>query len=252
MNTLPAETDEILVDVAGAVGVITLNAPERRNALTPQMARRLTQALDALDEDERVGAVVIQGNGPTFCAGAHRQTLLDAEEDPAQELVYSALSDIYAAFVRAGTIGVPTISAIQGTAVGAGLNLALSTDLRILGTEARLRSAFSQIGLHPGGGHFSLLARAAGREATAAAALFGEDIDAQRAVQLGLAWEAVPDPDVRPRAMELAGRVAADRDLARALVRSFRLQTQQGPLPLDVALQLERPSQMWSMRRKRA
>lgn len=110
-------------------------------------------------------------------------------------------------------------------------------------------SGFLRIGLHPGGGHFVLLSRLAGREAAAAMALGGAEIDGDRAVALGLAWEAADDGAVEARAMEFAAGVAKDPALARA-VRSFRLDTGPPAVGWDTAVQTERAPQMWSMRRR--
>lgn len=241
---------EVQLRKEDGVGVVTLDAPARRNALTLSMAHDLSEALEEADRDPGIGAVVVQGNGESFCAGAHLGTLAGASNDPAGEETYAALSDIYASFVRVGAVKVPTIAAVRGAAVGAGFNLALATDLRIVGRKTRLFSGFTRLGIHPGGGHISLLSRVAGREAAAAMAVFGEEINGERAVQLGLAWDAVEEEDVEARAMELARRVAVDPALGRAVARSFRLETASASLSWDVAVQAERPSQMWSMRRK--
>jgi enoyl-CoA hydratase len=103
--------------------------------------------------------------------------------------------------------------------------------------------------MHPGGGHLVVLSRLLGREAAAAMALFGEEINGDKAVELGLAWESVDDAAVEDRALELAGRVAADPELARAAVGHFRKEVVNGAVGWDVAMQYERPAQMWSMRR---
>ncbi|MDZ4266410.1 MAG: enoyl-CoA hydratase-related protein, partial [Mycobacterium sp.] len=115
---------------------------------------------------------------------------------------------------------------------------------------ARLMSGFQRIGLHPGGGHFVLLSRLAGREAAAAMALCGAEIDGDRAAQLGLAWESVADEAVEEQAFELAREAAKDPSLARAMARTFRLETGPPALGWDVAVQTERAPQMWSMRRR--
>lgn len=241
---------EIELEVQDGVGVITLCAPERRNALTRDMAREMVEALERVDTDDSVGALVIRGAEGRFCAGADTGTLSGANADPAAEETYDALSSIYESFTRLGQVKAVTVAAVRGAAVGAGMNLAMAADLRVVATDARLLSGFLRIGLHPGGGHFVLMARRAGREATAAMALAGEEIDGTRAAQLGMAWEAVDDTEVETRAIDMAGRIARDPALARAAVRSFRLETGPPTMPWDVAVQAERAPQMWSMRRR--
>lgn len=240
---------EIDYAVQGGVAVLTLAAPERRNAISVEMATELIDAARRAEADPAVGAVVVTG-GEHFCAGAVRSVLADAGVDPVQDTNYRNLGTVYEAFTCIGTIALPTIAAVRGAAVGAGLNLALATDLRIVSHTARLLPGFAQIGIHPGGGHFTLLDRVAGREAAAAMGLFGEEVDGDRAVALGLAWAAYGDGDVLPQAMALAGRVAKDPELARRLVASFRRQTGPGGVPWDVAVELERSPQMWSLRRR--
>ncbi len=234
---------------SGGVATLVLDAPGRRNALTTAMARAVVAACDELDADPSVGAVVVSG-GPFFCAGADRAVLAEAGADPAAPAAYADIGAIYRAFERVGELAAPTIAAVRGGAVGAGLNLLLATDLRIVARDARLVSGFLPIGLHPGGGHGLLLARGAGRETAAALALFGARIDGTRAVELGLAWAAVDDADVDATALELAEVPGADPELARATARSVR--AEQGPpaLPWRAAVELERAAQMWSLRRR--
>ena len=104
-----------------------------------------------------MGAAVICGAGGTFCSGAERGHLEDVGRDPAEEGRYAALGGIYRAFTRVGQFEVPSIAAVRGAAVEAGINLMLATDLRIVAEDARLISGFLRIGLHPGSGHFGLL-----------------------------------------------------------------------------------------------
>jgi enoyl-CoA hydratase len=240
---------EIRVERDGGVAILTLAAPDRRNALTVAMARELAAACDALDADASVGAVVVAAEGKTFCAGGDRATLAAAGEDPAGDEAWEGLGDVYRAFTRVGELEAPTIAAVAGHAVGAGLNLALATDLRVVAEDVVITSGFIPIGLHPGGGHTALLGRTGAREAAAALALFGERIDGRRAVELGLAWRAVPAADVLGVALELARVPAADPALARRTARSLRtLSTASWPVALDA----ERSAQMWSMRRAAA
>ena len=234
----------------GGVAVLTLLAAGRRNALTVDMAEELVAACDELDADHHVGAVVVRGEGGFFCAGGDRGTLEAAGRDPADPEVYSGLSAVYRSFARVGLLAAPTIAAVRGGAVGAGLNLMLATDLRVVARDARLISGFLPIGLHPGGGHGALLGRTGVREAAAAMALFGEQLDGERAAAMGLAWLAVDDHDVEPTAVELATRAAADPELARRTAASLRTVLGPPAIPWAAALELERASQMWSMRRK--
>jgi enoyl-CoA hydratase len=242
--------NEVQVEVDGHVAVISLCAPERRNALTPEMAAELVEACEEVDANPAVGAVVIRGEGGYFCAGAHRDVLAGAEADPLSEPAHTNLGVVYRSFVRVGELEPPVVAAIRGGAVGAGVNLALAADLRVVADDARLNPGFLRIGLHPGGGYFVLSARVAGREATAAMALFGEEVDGRRAVELGLAWQALPDGEVEARAHELAGRAAADPGLARRATRSLRIELGPPTVPWPVALDAERAAQMWSLRRR--
>jgi enoyl-CoA hydratase/carnithine racemase len=246
---MAAGSGEVLLEVDGGVAVVTLNAPDRRNALTPAMADELIATFDEVDGRADVGALVIKAVGKSFCAGGDIATLTAAGKDPAASDTYEGMGKIYDSFYRLGQVKVPTVAAVRGSAVGAGMNMLLAADLRIVATDARLICGFLKRGLHPGGGHFVILSRLIGREAAAAMALFGEEINGTRAVELGLAWESVDDAAVEGRALELAGRVAADPALARAAVGNFRKEVVNGAVSWDVAMQFERPAQMWSMRR---
>jgi len=245
-------TPSARVDVAIADGIatITLTAEKTRNALNPESSRRLTAACAEIDANPEVGAVIVRGGGGTFCSGAEREVLTRAGEDPAEEERFAELGAVYDAFVRVGTMSVPTIAAVQGAAVGAGVNLLLATDLRIVATDARIIAGFTRIGLHPGGGHFTLLNRLVGREAAAAIGLFGAEVSGIRAAELGLAWEAVDVAEVDARARELASTVAKDPELARRVVGSLRRELDPPGVSWPAALELERGSQMWSLRRR--
>src|ERR1700710_2823711 len=246
---MSGSSGEVQLEVADGVAVVTLNAPQRRNALTPAMAAELIATFDEVDARADVGALVVRGVGKSFCAGGDVQTLTDAGKDPAAPDAYAGMGAIYDSFYRLGPVKAPTSAAVRGSAVGAGMNMLLAADLRIVARDARLICGFLKRGLHPGGGHFVILSRLGGRGGGAAMALFGEEIDGERAVQLGLAWETLDDAAVEDRALELAARVAKDPALARAAVGNFRKETGPPHVSWEVATQFERPAQMWSMRR---
>jgi enoyl-CoA hydratase len=176
--------------------------------------------------------------------------LARAAEDPVDPDTYAAMGTIYEAFARVGALEPPSIAAIRGGALGAGLNLALATDLRVIAEDAVLLSGFLPIGLHPGGGHSLLLARSGSRETANALQLFGQRLTGVEAVRRGLAWIAVPADAVDATARELAAVPAADPALARRTASSMRRIAGPPAIPWAAALDLERASQMWSMRRK--
>lgn len=240
---------EVLLEIQGPVAVITLNAPDRRNALNPPMTRLLVSLLEEVDANQEVGAAIVRGAGDSFCAGADRRYLAARGENP-NAMSPNDPGDAYRAFMRVGEMKVPTIAAIRGYAVGAGANLAFATDLRIVADDAVIRSGFLRIGIHPGGGHFVLVGRTAGREAVSAMGLFGQDLTGKRAAELGAAWESVPAGRVDERALELAALAGADPELSRANVKSMH--TELGPPSVSwaAALEMERAIQSWSLYRR--
>lgn len=240
---------EVLLTVDEGVATLTLAAPQRRNALTPAMAAEIGAACDAIDADEAIGAVVVQSTGPAFCAGAHRATLRDIGADPAGDRSFKDLHAIYGAFTRVGRLLPPTVAAVRGPAVGAGVNLVFATDLRIVAEDALIAPGFLGLGFHPGGGHFALVGRTAGREAATALGVFDQTIDGARAAALGLAWEAVPAGRVEQRAHEIARSAAGDPELARAVVRSMRAELGPPGLPWATAMDAETATQLWSFKR---
>ncbi|HEV7664109.1 MAG TPA: enoyl-CoA hydratase-related protein [Chloroflexota bacterium] len=243
-------TGEIRLQLDGHVALLTLAAPERRNSFVTEMVHELLAACDEIDRNQDVGAVVVRALGASFCSGAHRDVLAGAGKDPARPDNYEALTLTYRAFTRVGELLPPTIAAVRGHAVGAGVNLMMATDLRIIAETARILSGFARIGLHPGGGHFQLLSRVAGRETAAGLGVFAQEIDGRRAAALGLAWEALPEAEVEPRAIEIAATVAADPELSRATARSFRAELGPPAVPWLAALEMEKGVQMWSLRRR--
>lgn len=240
---------EVDVEVHGRIAVLTLAAPQRRNALTAAMARELIDACSTIDADTDIGAVVVRGAGGFFCAGAHRDLLGAAAADPFDPEVHRDMSSVYDSFVRVGSLEPPSIAAVRGGAVGAGVNLAFATDLRVMANDALLDAGFARLGIHPGGGHFVLLSRTAGREFAAGLGLFGATLTGARAAETGIAWSATDDDKVEAGAMAIAEPIAADPELAREVARSFRSEIGPPPASWTMALRAEREPQQWSLRR---
>ncbi|MCU1655430.1 MAG: Enoyl-CoA hydratase/isomerase [Pseudonocardiales bacterium] len=239
------------IDVAVADGIawITLDGPDTRNALDARSASDLITACDDVDADRTVGVAVVIGAGRGFCSGADTAALNRLRKARPDE-VYDGLDDLYRAFRRIGAMAVPTVAAVNGAAVGAGVNLALAADLRIVADSATFISGFAAIGLHPGGGHLHLLARSGGTGVAAAAGVFVQPVPAAVAVASGLAWTAVPVDQLRDTVSRTVTHLAADPELARALAATLH-RTVTNPAAWDQAVEIERARQMWSLSRPR-
>lgn len=229
----------VLVDVADRVATLTLNNPGERNTLTAPMVEEIIAAMDEIEAHDGVGAVVVTGAPPAFCAGANLGNLGSAEGP--------GLRAIYEGFLRVARSPLPTIAAVNGAAVGAGMNMALGCDLRVAGRSARFDTRFLQIGIHPGGGHTWMLRRIAGPQAAAAMVLFGEVLDGEAAVRHGLAWTCADDDALLATAHRLAAKAAdAPRELAIEVKKT--LQQMAGVANHDEAVDLEIEPQVWSTR----
>ena len=202
-------SDLVLVDVADHVATVTVNDPDRRNAVTAEISAALRAAIIAAEANTDVHAVVLTGAGRAFCAGADLTALGEAAED--------GLRIIYDGFLAVADCTLPTIAAVNGAAVGAGLNLALAADVRIAGPAALFDPRFQKLGIHPGGGATWMLQRGVGPQVARAALLFGKRFDADEAVRYGLA-----DDPVAAAQLLAAGPASAPRDVVIATKASMR------------------------------
>ena len=253
-------TEMITVEVADGVATLTLNQPERRNALTLPMVDEIVDAFDGFERGEDVGAVIVTGAGSAFCAGADLGHLGGGGAGSGGAGGGSAgsggaggggaagggMRTIYEGFLRVARSTLPTLAAVNGAAVGAGMNLALACDIRVASTRARFDTRFLQLGLHPGGGHTWMLHRATGPQTAAAMVLFGEVLDGAEAERCGLAWRCVGEDELLPTAQSLAGRAAA---FPRQLVRRAKDTLRRVPdlQSHDEAVDHELEVQLWSM-----
>jgi len=225
--------------LAERVAVLTVNDPARRNALTPPMIDELVSAFDRLEADDGVGAVVITGAPPAFCAGADLSHLGAAPSEV-------GLRGIYEGFLRVGRSPLPTVAAVNGAAVGAGMNLALCCDLRTAGERARFDTRFLQLGLHPGGGHTWMMRRVMGQQGALAAVLFGQVLDGRDAERAGLVWRCVPDDDLLATSVAIAAKAAGGPPALARRVKST-LSIMAGVASHEEAVDVELEAQLWSM-----
>ena len=227
-------SDLVLTQVEDRVALITINDPDRRNAVTTQISSALRVAVQAAEDDPGVHAVIVTGAGKAFCAGADLTALGAATED--------GLRVIYDGFLALANCALPTIAAVNGPAVGAGLNLALAADVRIAGPSALFDPRFQKLGIHPGGGATWMLQRGVGPQVARAALLFGMRFDAETATRYGLALQVADDPVAAARELA-AGPASAPRDVVLATKASMRatanpgtVDTEQHRIAVDVEI----------------
>jgi enoyl-CoA hydratase len=197
------------------------------------LSEQLVAQVRAAEDDPGIGAVVVTGAAPGFCAGANLDELGASKE--------AGLRRVYAGFVAVANCILPTVAAVNGAAVGAGMNLALACDVRLAGPKARFDSRFLDLGLHPGGGYTWMTQRVLGPQGAAAATLFIDVLDAKEAERVGLVWRTVEDPVAA--AIEMASRAAAaPRELAITTKRTLRatanLDAQSDALEVEIRAQV--------------
>lgn len=196
----------LLVEARGGVTVCTLDRPEQRNAFTIDLYRALTDALRAADADPGVGAVVLTGSGPAFCAGTDLGELAAIAAGNPPEGSAGAFPGLLAALLE---ITVPLVAAVNGAGVGLGFTLLPYCDIVVMADTARLRTPFAEMGVPPEAGSSYLLPARMGWPRAARALLAGEWLSATDAVTSGIATESCPADEVLPRALDTAQRIAA-------------------------------------------
>jgi 2-(1,2-epoxy-1,2-dihydrophenyl)acetyl-CoA isomerase len=229
----------LLVEQHAGYRQLTLNRPDRLNALNAAMHGALMTALEDAEADPECRAVLLTGAGRGFCAG---QDLADVavKDDGPPDL--KAVLERYNALVRRlRAIPLPVVCAVNGVAAGAGANLALACDIVLAGRSASFIQAFSRIGLIPDCGGTWFLPRLVGAARARALAILAEPLPAERAAEWGLIWQAVDDERLMESAHALAARLAQQATIGIALSkRAFDAAEANG---LDAQLDLERDLQ---------
>jgi enoyl-CoA hydratase len=229
----------VLTDISDGIATLTLNAPDTRNTMTMPMVDEIVAAMDGFEADPTVAAVIVTGAGSAFCAGADLGNLQTATAD--------SLGRIYEGFLRISRSTLPTIAAVNGAAVGAGMNLALGCDVRLAARRAKFDTRFLQIGLHPGGGHTWMQRRIVGPQATFASVIFGEVLDGAEAERTGLAHRVVDDDQLMTAARDLAaGAASAPRDLV--VLTKATIKSMADVESHAAAVQAELGPQVWTAR----
>ncbi len=232
----------ILVTKGEGYRVLTLNRPDRLNAFTEAMHIALRAALDEVEADPSCRAIVLTGAGRGFCAGqdlSDRLVTFKAGEKPD---INKTLGAYYNPLIRRlRALPMPVICAVNGTAAGAGANIALACDIVLAGRSAKFLQAFSRIGLLPDAGGTWILPRLAGAARARGLAILAEPITAEQAESWGLIWKVIDDDKLMAEATAMAARLAAQPTNAFATIK--RVLDASETNTLDQQLELERVEQ---------
>jgi 2-(1,2-epoxy-1,2-dihydrophenyl)acetyl-CoA isomerase len=227
-------SDQVLTELRDGVQTITLNQPEKFNALSNAMIAGLAEAFRASERDSSIRAIVLTGAGRGFCSGADISEFDTANGMDAGAHLRKSLNPLVA---RMRAVEKPVLAAINGVAAGAGMSLALACDVRFAAESARFVVAFVKIGLVPDAGLMYFLPRLVGPAKTLELSWTGDPIGAQEAYELGMLNRVLPDNQVLSATQELAARLAAGPAKTLALIK--RAVNQAHELPLDRVLELE-------------
>jgi enoyl-CoA hydratase len=240
-------SDLITLERSGSVALAVLTAP-KANALSQALVTELRDVLHTVETDDSIGCLALISGNRSFCSGADLDAIRAAGPDPLEQSAYAGFGRIYDLFGLLLAAPVPTIAGIGGHVVGAGINLALACDVRIVADDVQVRG-FAAAQVHPGGGHLRMVTSQLRPDWAAALTLLGQPLDAAAAVASGFAWRSVPASELRSEVLAAAAGAGTDVSLTRSVTASYRA-TRSSFLSPQAAILLERAPQVWSMRRR--
>lgn len=214
---------QVVTTRSGGVATVRLNDPASMNALSAQMATELEGVLAELSTDDSLRALILTGTGRGFCAGGDVQSFYDHREAP-EEIMQAVLEGLHGVVGRLLDAPFPTIAAINGVVAGAGMGIAMATDLAVSTESSLFTMAYTGIGVSPDGSSTFFLPRLVGTRVAMEMILTNRRIDSSEALRLGLVNRVVPDKDLAEEAFALASQLASGPTLAyiraRKLIRS--------------------------------
>jgi enoyl-CoA hydratase/carnithine racemase len=229
---------EVLTEVDGRIGRITLNRPDAYNAITVELARSLEHALRELGADAGVNVIVIRGAGGNFSAGGDFAQLERLRATGAE-----AMRELFESFAAAceaiASLPVPVIAAVEGYAMAGGFELMQAADIALAREDARLADNHTNFGLVPGGGSSQRLPRLIGRQRALGLILTGDRVSGAEAAAWGLAYKAYPAGEFDAAVEELAERLAAKSRAALARCKRLVYDGLEGTLAEGVRLEIE-------------
>lgn len=233
MDRPQGESQElVLYEKRDGYAVITLNRPEKYNALSLSLLQALASALDRAEADDGVRAIVLTGAGKAFCAGADVTEMQPVEGVAGAQEWIGRRAPL---FERVGACRKPVIAAINGAALGGGLEIAMQADIRVADQSARLGQPEIQLGIMPGAGGTQRLARLIGLGRALEWLMTGDRMDASEAWRVGLVNRAVPDGQALAEAEKLAQRLAKQAPIALRLIKEVTRRGLDAPLEMGLA-----------------
>lgn len=231
----------ILLEIADGHATVTLNRPEKLNSFNPEMHARLREALATVSARDDVRAVLLTGAGRAFCSGQDLSERRFAPGAPPPDLGASLETNFNPLVRTLRALPKPVVCAVNGTAAGAGANVALACDIVIAARSASFVQAFCKLGLVPDSGGTYFLPRLVGTARAAGLAMLGERLSAEDAARIGLIWKCVDDAALAEEARDLARHLAAQP--ARGLAAIKHALNASAANTLDAQLDLERDLQ---------
>ena len=231
---------------SGRVATVTLNRPESRNAIaTLEDCRDLAGAFARANDDPEVSALILTGAGKAFCSGGDLKAIRErtgiGPQSPPDATRLNYRRGVHSIIRALADVEVATIAAINGSAIGLGLDIGILCDMRIASASAKMASSFVKVGIIPGDGGAWILTQAIGPARAAELVLTGDTIDAEEAMRIGLVGRVVPDEKLMDEARALAERVAVNPPrsvrLAKRLLREARHSRLDDVLELSAAFQ---------------
>ncbi|MFH1079958.1 MAG: enoyl-CoA hydratase-related protein [Pseudomonadota bacterium] len=221
--------DHVLYTVEGGYALITLNRPEAKNAFSPEMIRLWRESLEEAKRDDRVKVVIVTGKGDTFCSGGDIREMAEGKLR-SWEMKNFVWEGVHRIVLTLEDLDKPVIAAINGAAMGAGLDMALMCDLRVCSDKARMAESYILLGLVPGDGGAYFLPRLVGVAKALELFLTGDMISPDAALQMGLVNRVVPHERLMGETIALAQKIAGKPPLAIRMMKRAIYQGQTSTL----------------------
>ena len=236
-----AEFQAITFEESDGIGIITMNQPKRRNALSPEMRADFAKLLPSLQFNTGLGAIILKGTEGVFCAGGDLNALAEDLGKRDTSLDRQRFYHHHEWFQKLLNLEIPVIAAVDGAAYGAGFSIALSADFILCSDRAKMCCVFPRIGLVPDLGAFFTLPRMVGLQRAKEIMFTGRPLDAQEAKELGIAMDVHGTDDLMDATMELAGRLCKAN--TRAIGATKRIVNQSFNLDAQALIEMEAAAQ---------